>query len=161
VPELAAIAADAFAIYCEEVRESIHEWVAPLSTAQLWTRPYPYGNSVGHLLLHLTGNLNHYIGAHIAGTGYVRNRDREFNETAQIPKDQLLADFDRAVAMTISTIRAQSPADWCAPYALPNEPRLINRFAVFQRMTAHLYHHAGQIIYLSKELTKPAHGVAS
>src|SRR5215218_2086046 len=56
----------------ERVRTRIHALVAPLSTDQLWTRPYPYGNSVGHLLLHLTGNLSYYIGAQIAGTGYVR-----------------------------------------------------------------------------------------
>ena len=30
---------------------------------QLWTKPFPFGNSIGHLVLHLTGNLNHYIGA--------------------------------------------------------------------------------------------------
>jgi len=156
VPELATIVANTLAAYSEQVRDRIHQWVAPLSTEQLWKRPYPYGNSIGHLLLHLTGNLNHYIGAHIVGTGYVRNRDREFNETAKIPKDQVLADFDRAIAMVVASIRSQSPEDWCAPYALPGEPILKDRFTVFQHMTAHVFHHAGQIIYLSKELTRPA-----
>ena len=34
-----------------------------LSEEQFWTKPYPYGNSFGHLTLHIIGNLNYYIGA--------------------------------------------------------------------------------------------------
>jgi hypothetical protein len=155
MPDLASIVASSLAGYYEEVRDKVHKWVDPISTAQLWTRPYPYGNSMGHLLLHLTGNLNYYVGARVAGTGYVRDRDREFNETAKKPKDEVLADFDRAIAMVVSTIRAQSPQDWCAAYSAEREPFTNDRFTVFSRMAAHAYHHVGQMIYLSKELTRP------
>jgi len=55
-------------IYCS----AMHKWVDPLSNEQFWRKPYPYGNSVGHLVLHMTGNLNYYIGARVAGTGYLR-----------------------------------------------------------------------------------------
>ena len=34
-----------------------------LSEEQFWRNPFPYGNDIGHLVLHLTGNLNYYIGA--------------------------------------------------------------------------------------------------
>src|SRR6202034_4814396 len=108
--------------YYEEARDRIHELVDPISTEQLWTKPYPYGNSIGHLLLHLTGNLNYYIGAQIAGTGYVRDRDREFNEPRQLPKEQVLADFDRAIAMVAATIRQQSAEDLAKPYSAALEP---------------------------------------
>jgi len=50
------------AAYYEEVRARVHQWLAPISTEQLWRKPYAYGNSIGHLLLHLTANLNFYIG---------------------------------------------------------------------------------------------------
>lgn len=156
MPELAPTVNSTLAAYYEEVRDKIHEWVTPISTEQLWMRPYPYGNSVGHLLLHLTGNLNHYIGAQIAGTGYVRNRPLEFSDGAKRPKEQVLADFDRAVDMVAATIRKQRPEDLVAPYSDPTEPRSNTNFAVFLRMAAHAYHHTGQIIYLAKELTKPA-----
>jgi uncharacterized damage-inducible protein DinB len=155
MPDLASIAASSLAGYYEEVREKVHKWVDPISTEQLWTRPFPFGNSMGHLLLHLTGNLNYYIGARVAGTGYVRDRDREFNETAKKPKDEVLADFDRAIALVVSTIRAQSPQDWCAPYTAEREPPAKDRFTAFFRMAAHAYHHVGQMIYLSRELTRP------
>lgn len=153
MPDLASVVSSTLAAYYEKVRDSVHEWVAPLSTEQLWRKPYPYGNSIGHLLLHITGNLNYYIGAQIAGTGYVRNRPLEFTDTSKRPKEQMLADFDRAIAMVVSTIRAQSPEDWTAPYSAELEPAAHDRFTVVMRMAAHAYHHVGQMIYLSKELT--------
>jgi uncharacterized damage-inducible protein DinB len=156
MPELPAVLTSTLASYYEEVRVKIHELVAPLSTEQLWTKPYSYGNSIGHLLLHLTGNLNNYIGTQIARTGYVRNRPLEFSDTAKHPKEKVLAHFDAAIAMVIDTIRKQSPEDWAAPYDDPTEPRTKTRFACFMRMAAHAYHHTGQIIYLSKELQKTA-----
>lgn len=152
--DLASVVTSTLASYYEEVRDKIHFWLAPISTEQLWMRPYPYGNSIGHLLLHLTGNLNHYIGARIAGTGYVRNRPLEFSDTSGRPKEQVLADFDRAIDMVRSTIRKQRPEDLTAPYSDPTEPRSNTNFAAFMRMAAHAYHHTGQIIYLVRELTK-------
>jgi len=154
--DLAALVASTLASYYEEKRDHIHELVAPLSTDQLWRKPYPYGNSVGHLLLHLTGNLNHYIGARIASTGYIRNRPLEFTDTSHRPKEQVLADFDHAIAMVVATIHGQTPEDWLAPFSDPTEPRTKTRFGAFLRMASHANHHLGQIIYLCKELTKPA-----
>ncbi len=155
MPELAPVVADTLAAYYEGVRDTVHELVAPLSTEQLWRKPYPYGNSIGHLLLHVTGNLNNYIGARIANTGYIRNRPLEFSDTSKHPKGTVLADFDAAISMVAATIRRQSPEDWVAPYSDTTEPGTTTRFGAFMRMAAHAYHHTGQIIYLSKELTRP------
>jgi len=154
MPELAPLVSSTLASYYQEVRDKIHERVAPLSTGQLWRKPYPYGNSIGHLLLHLTGNLNHYIGAQIAGTGYVRNRPLEFTDPSNAPKEQVLASFDRAIDMVAATIRRQSAQDLTEPYFDPTEPRADTRFAAFLRMAAHAYHHVGQIIYLAKEVSR-------
>ena len=63
-------------------------------------------------MLHLTGNLNYYIGARIAATGYVRNRDREFTEAARPAKEEVLRNFDRAIELVVDTLRKQSPEDW-------------------------------------------------
>ncbi len=71
----------------------VREFAAPLSNEQFWAKPFPFGNSFGHLLLHVTGNLNYYIGAQIAGTGYVRDRPREFAETTPPAKDEVLREI--------------------------------------------------------------------
>jgi uncharacterized damage-inducible protein DinB len=149
---LSSTVASTLACYFEEVQTKVHEWVAPISSEQLWRKPHRYGNSIGHLLLHLTGNLNYYIGARIADTGYVRDRDREFNDTVKKNKEEVLADFDRAISMVVATIRHQSPEDWTAAYSAEREPHSKDRFTAFFRCAAHAYHHVGQIIYLSKEL---------
>ncbi len=69
VDDLSALTARCLAAHYDRVRGKIHVLVEPLSTEQLWTRPFPFGNSVGHLLLHLTGNLNYYIGTQIVRHG--------------------------------------------------------------------------------------------
>jgi uncharacterized damage-inducible protein DinB len=159
--DLSAIAAETLASYYQEIRDQIHKLVAPLSTTDLWRNPYSYGNSIGHLLLHLTGNLNHYIGAQIAGSGYVRNRPVEFTDASRPPKEEVLAAFDDAIDMVSSTVRKQSPADWIAPYSDPTSPRDRTRFSAIQRMAAHASHHLGQIVYLAKELAKTHPGASA
>ena len=152
--ELSEVIARDLSAYYEMVREQTHLWVEPLSDEQLWERPFEHGNSAGHLLLHVTGNLNYYIGAQIAGTGYVRDRDREFSEPERKPKAQVMAAFDRAITMVIETIEKQSADDWQKPYSAVRESESKERFAIFLRCAGHAYHHVGQLIYLSRELRK-------
>ena len=123
---------------------------ADLSDDEFWTRPYAYGNSVGHLLLHITGNLNYYIGTQIAGTGYVRDRDLEFTDSSRRPRAEVLRDLAAAVAMVRQTIQSQSADDWSAPYSAVGTDET-NRFGMMLRCTHHFHHHLGQIIYLVKE----------
>ena len=103
------------AAHYQRVGRKVHGLVEPLSTDQIWRRPFPYGNSIGHLLLHLTGNLRYYIGTQIAGSGYVRDRPREFAETDHRPKDEVLREFDDALGMVVAALSVQSNADWGAP----------------------------------------------
>ena len=142
-----------FSGYFRMIQANIHELTDPLSTEQFWERPYPYGNSIGNLVLHLTGNLNYYIGAQIAGTGYVRHRDQEFSECGK-PKDALLRDFDKALEIVLATIANQSAEDWAAAYVAEREPEAKDRFTLFLRCAGHAYHHVGQIVYLQRELLK-------
>src|SRR5437879_9212963 len=95
----------------------VRELAGPFSDEQFWAKPFPVGNSFGHLVLHLTGNLNYYIGTQIANTGYVRDRPKEFNDPNPPSKEEALKRFDDAVAMVLKTIRAQSPEDWSKQYS--------------------------------------------
>lgn len=147
----ATVAAD-LSRYYQERADKIVELVEPLSVEQIWARPYPYGNSIGHLLLHLTGNLNYYIGTEIAGTGYVRNRPLEFSDPGRHPREVLLKNFTDAIAMVRQTLQTQSDQDWSLPYTAKGMEQAGNRFYVFLNCAAHLSHHTGQIIYLCKAL---------
>jgi len=131
----------------------VGELAAPLTNSQFWQKPYPYGNSFGHLVLHLTGNLNYYIGAQIANTGYIRDRPREFADPNPPSKEEALKLFDDAVAMVVQTIHAQSSEDWAKEYSAvgTNAP---NRLDIALVCSAHMQHHIGQMIYLVYELTR-------
>lgn len=131
----------------------VHELAAPLSDEQFWSKPFSFGNSFGHLVLHLTGNLNYYIGTQIAQTGYVRDRPREFSETARPSKAQTMQNFDAAVEVVLQAIRSQSPEDWSKPYtAVGSDAR--DRFDMVLQSASHLHHHIGQMIYLGFELQR-------
>ena len=146
--DLDATVVDAFVARYTELAESVTSMAAPLSEGQFWQKPFSFGNSFGHLVLHLTGNLNYYIGAEVGKTGYVRDRDREFAEPKRIPKAQALAKFQEAVATVIRTAQAQSPSDWAKFYTAAREEDAGNRFTIFLRCATHLHLHVGQMNYL-------------
>jgi uncharacterized damage-inducible protein DinB len=149
----ATIVAD-FARFYREKAARIYELLEPLSDEQLWIRPYPYGNTIGNLLLHMAGNLNYYIGTEILKTEYVRDRPLEFSDTTHHPKDRLLRNLQEAIAMVESALQAQSEDDWSAAYSAKGMEQAGDRFYVFLNCASHLGHHTGQINYLCKELAR-------
>lgn len=140
-----------FSAAFQDFLKRIHTLAEPLSEEQFWRKPYPYGNSFGHLVLHLTGNLSYYIGTEIAQTGYVRDREREFTDAQPPTKAEALARLDEAVAMVVRTVEAQSAEDWAAAYKAVGVDGLNDRFSITLRCAAHLFHHIGQMLYLVKE----------
>ena len=89
--DLTAVARAALVGELEGLRDAVRELAGPLSDGEFWGKPVDPGNSVGHLVLHLTGNLNYFVGAQLGGTGYVRDREREFTETQLPSKAEALA----------------------------------------------------------------------
>lgn len=143
------IASDLTARY-SKLAGIVHDRAAPLSDEQFWAKPFPFGNSFGHLVLHLTGNLNYYIGAQIAATGYVRDRPTEFADATQASKADVLARFDEAIEMVIGTINSQSTEDWSKPYEGVGADAT-DRFGMILSCATHLHHHIGQMMYLEFE----------
>ncbi len=58
--------------------------------ASVWALPDGIANSTGTLALHLAGNLRHFVGGQLGGTGYVRDRDAEFADRG-LSRDELRA----------------------------------------------------------------------
>jgi len=131
----------------------VRELTAPLRDEQFWSKPFPFGNSFGNLVLHLTGNLNYYIGAQIAATGYVRDRPREFSEAAPPLKTDVMKKFDDAIELVVRTIRSQSAEDWASPYSGEGAAAK-TRFEMVLQCATHLHHHIGQMMYLGFELKR-------
>jgi DinB superfamily len=133
----------------------VHELAAPLSNEQFWQKPFPFGNSFGHLVLHLTGNLSYYIGAQIANTGYIRDRPLEFTDANPPSKDEALRLFDDAVNIVLKTLRDQTKEDWQKGYSAMGTAAP-DRLAIFLTCESHMQLHIGQMIYLTYSLQRQA-----
>jgi len=153
MPDLKDTMAAGFEARYKKLAGRVRELAGSLSDEQFWTKPFPFGNSFGHLVLHLTGNLNYYVGAQMAQTGYVRDRPREFAETARPPKAETLKKFDDAIEVVLRTIRSQSPEDWSKPYTAVGSDSP-DRFDIVFQCATHLDHHIRQMIYLGFEFKR-------
>ena len=132
----------------------VHKLAEGLSEEQFWRKPYSYGNSFGNLVLHITGNLNYYIGAQIAQTGYIRQRDLEFTQIHPGQKQEMLSKLDEAVDVVVASLKNQTDGDWEQPFKGVGADDITDRFGIYLRCAAHFHHHIGQMIYLVKELTQ-------
>ena len=89
----------------KNARERVGHCVGQLSETQLWDRPRPEMNSVGNLMLHLAGNLRQWVVSGVGGAADHRDRQSEFDERGPIPRDELLARLDAAIAGVEATVR--------------------------------------------------------
>ena len=112
----------------------------------LWKIKEGISNSGGNLTLHLVGNLNHFIGATLGNTGYVRDRDKEFS-LKDIPRKQLIADINDTSAMLINTLSSLSQDDLEKDFPHPINNKISSTGFILVFLLAHLNYHLGQINY--------------
>lgn len=140
------------AAYVRHLAGRVDRAVRSVPEGQVWIKPFPFGNSLGNLVLHLTGNLNHYVGARVAETGYVRDRDREFADPGGYPVEEILRRFHAAVEMVVRTIEARTEDDLVAP--MPDDPPVATQFGLLLVVASHLNNHIGQMGYLVQALER-------
>ena len=114
--------------------------------ADLWKTGEGITNSAGNLCLHLTGNLKHFLGAVLGGTGYVRERDAEF-ANKNVSRSEMLADIDATLDVVRSTLAGLVENDFDKPYPIEvfGHPMTTGYFLV--HLTTHFNYHLGQINY--------------
>jgi hypothetical protein len=144
--DLARLTADEFGRYFEHMAGRVEAAVHSVEPDSLWIKPFPFGNSIGHLVLHLTGNLNHYIGAMVAGSDYVRDREREFTQEEHPAAAKLLARFHAAVGMVVRTLRDHDDASF--QVEVEHNVPIKTRLGLFLVCAAHMNNHIGQMSYL-------------
>jgi uncharacterized damage-inducible protein DinB len=147
-----ALAKTALIEALDKLRNEARELAEPLTEAQFWTKPIEPGNSVGHLVLHLSGNLSHFVGAQLGGTGYVRDREREFTETTLPSKAEALRKLDDAVAMFRRVVSGLSAEQLAEPHP---EARLGSVMSALMHLLGHFALHRGQMSYIVRLVQKP------
>jgi hypothetical protein len=130
--------------------EQIRSCVDKLSEDELWWRPNDQSNSVGNLVLHLSGSMRHYIAHSIGGQDYERNRPAEFSERGPVPKQELLSTFDETLSQVKETLSAFDPTRFMEPATEPSyNPTIFNQ--IFN-VSVHVAMHTGQIVFITKML---------
>jgi uncharacterized damage-inducible protein DinB len=126
----------------------IQRCVEQLPDEDIWWRVHETDNSIGNLILHLSGNIRQWIISGLGGAENVRNRPQEFAERMKIPKGDLLRLFAEtiheadAVLGTFDTeklleVRHFQKWDHSCLYAIAH-------------VVEHVAEHMGQIIYITK-----------
>jgi uncharacterized damage-inducible protein DinB len=131
----------------EGLRDAVHELAGPLSEKEFWAKPVDPGNSVGHLVLHLTGNLNHFVGAQLGDTGYVRDREREFSEQNVPSKEAALVGLDNAVATFRRVVGELGENQLLAPHPAGRFGSVLDTLI---HLVAHFALHRGQMSYVAR-----------
>jgi hypothetical protein len=130
----------------ERYTQGLIELIEPLTEEQLWSVKGGIPNSIGTLVRHLTGNLNHYFGTGLLENGYVRDREYEFVESG-LPKAQVIAELKAAVVVARQSLAAIDEERVLQPYTTPCG-RDYESFAYHVlRMLTHFVVHCGQADY--------------
>jgi hypothetical protein len=93
----------------EQCLVKIRHCLAQLSEQQVWWRPNEEMNSIGNLVLHLTGNVRQWIVAGIGGAADIRQRPAEFQERGPIPTAELIQRLEEVVRAAQEALQQATP----------------------------------------------------
>lgn len=147
--ETTMLVEDALIGALEQLRDQVRQLAEPLSDANFYKKPLEPGNSVGHLILHLTGNLNHFVGAQLGKTGYTRDREKEFTDAEPPSKADALKNLDGAVATFRRVVEKLSSEELAAPHP---EARFGSVLGALVHLVGHFALHRGQMSYIVRRL---------
>jgi len=112
----------------------------------LWKVEGDVTNCAGNLCLHVVGNLNHFIGAQIGKTGYVRQRDLEFS-LKNVPVSELNQQVDDTLDMIESSLGNLNHEDLQKNYPLEVFGYAMTNEYFLLHLGMHLAYHLGQVNY--------------
>jgi len=109
-------------------------------------------NSAGNLALHVCGNLKHFVGAVLGGTGYVRTRDAEFATRSGRREDVARELHETATIVSEALARLPGEAlERSYPQPVANLELPCRLFLI--HLAVHLSFHLGQAGYLRRIVT--------
>jgi uncharacterized damage-inducible protein DinB len=134
----------------DEYLRKIETCVKPLSATEVWWRPNPKCNSVGNLLLHLSGNLSQWILAGLGGAAFERRRREEFATADGGDGRELLGRLREVVRACRGVVQGLTEEDLGRIFVIQGITR--TGFGVLLHAVEHMAYHTGQIVHIAKEL---------
>jgi hypothetical protein len=137
--------------YERDLRKMIDEINLFNDEENLWKTVGSTKNSCGNLALHIAGGLNHFVGATLAKTGYVRNRDLEFSDKG-VPRKEIVARLEELIPVVKKTVGELSEEQLNAEFPIFYDKPGTTTGYVLTQLSLHLNYHLGQVNYLRRVL---------
>jgi len=142
-------------VLARDLRALAREVEAYPADALVWELLPGTANSAGTLALHLVGNLEHFVGAVLGQTRFVRDREAEFAARG-LTRAELLARIETAAKSVDDTLERITPERCDAPYPTPVGNRTLRTADFLLHLATHLNYHLGQIDYHRRALVPDA-----
>ena len=139
---------------CREYPTKIRAAVEAMPGDRLWWRPNEQTNSVGNLLLHLSGNVRQWIVSGVGGHPDVRKRNMEFAARGGATAADMLAGLDATLREADEVLRALLPSELLERRSIQGRDTTVLE-AVYH-VVEHFAGHTGQIIWVAKMSTPGA-----
>ncbi len=128
----------------------IEKCLSLLSEEEVWQKPNSSSNSIGNLILHLSGNITQYIHSALGGEADKRERDLEFSSTGVLDKAGLLKRIKAVSEKASAIINSAAEEQLLNNYEV--QGYTLSGTAVIIHVTEHYSYHTGQITLLTKLL---------
>lgn len=136
--------------FLEEYEGKILYCLDLLTDDEVWWRPGPHTNSVGNLVLHVCGNLSHWILVMLGGSDYKRRRSEEFAADRTAGAAELGTRLTQVVGNCVDVL-ATFPADDLSRVQEVQTYTTTNLGAIYHAVE-HMAYHTGQIVFVAKQL---------
>lgn len=131
-----------------EYLPKIRRCVAVMTEEDLWWRPHARSNSIGNLLLHLSGNIRQWVVSGIGGEPDVRQRQTEFDADGAHSGTELMDLLETTLRDVDRVLSGLSPAALLERRVI--QGRDVTVLEALYHATEHFGMHTGQIIYIAK-----------
>jgi uncharacterized damage-inducible protein DinB len=130
----------------------IERCLEKLNDEDMWWRADSESNSIGNLLLHLTGNVRQWIVSGVGSVPDTRERQAEFDARAGLGRAELLERLRRTLDEVDDVLARLAPSELLERRRIQDcEVSLLE--AIFH-VVEHFSMHTGQIILITKMLTQ-------
>jgi uncharacterized damage-inducible protein DinB len=149
--------ADAFIAQAREFLSNdyipkIQKCLESLSDDDVWWRANEESNSIGNLMLHLSGNIRQWIVSGLGGVADERIRQAEFDARSAMSKADLFSRLSESVGQ-VDAVLAQFDVNTLLKRYQIQDCDVTALEAIFH-VVEHFSMHTGQIILLTKLLAK-------
>lgn len=126
----------------------IQHCIEQLDDQQVWWRPAERMNSIGNLLLHLSGNVRQWLIAGLTDTPDRRIRQAEFDDRSDRPAKELMAMLTATVDDVCSALGEQSPERLLKIRRVQQFE--LNGLGTIVGSVAHFQGHVQEIVHLTR-----------